>query len=147
MEDCLFCKIIKGEIPASIVYKDEYCTAFMDIKPVNAGHVLVIPNNHAAGLADLNPEDGEKMFAAGQKIAAALKKSGIRCEGINYFLADGKAANQEVFHVHLHVFPRFTGDGCGLKVPPEYYERTMEREKLEDAAEKIITAMDQDNSL
>jgi len=120
MTDCIFCKILAGQLPASFVYRDETCAAFMDIQPVNPGHVLVIPNDHAASLADLDPSTGAHLFRIGQRMAAALRASGIRCEGVNFFLADGEAAGQEVFHVHLHVFPRYAGDGFGLTFGPGY---------------------------
>lgn len=122
MENCLFCKIIAGELEGTIIYKDEICTALMDIQPINPGHMLVIPNDHSKDLADLPPETGKHIFAIAQNLAAALKKSGIRCEGINLFLADGKAAMQEVFHFHLHVIPRFEDDGFGFQFSPRYAE-------------------------
>ena len=95
----------------------------MDIQPVNPGHVLIIPISHARGLAELDVAVGCRLFSVGQRVAAALRKSGIRCEGVNFLLADGEAAGQEVFHVHLHVFPRFKGDGFGYKFPPGYTDR------------------------
>ena len=122
MENCLFCKIIAGELEGTIVYKDEICTALMDIQPINPGHLLVIPNDHSKDLTDLPPESGKHIFAIAQNLAAALRRSGIRCEGINLFLADGKAAMQEVFHFHLHVIPRYDGDGFGFQFSPRYAE-------------------------
>jgi histidine triad (HIT) family protein len=136
MGDCIFCDILAGTQQSSIVYRDDVCTAFMDIQPVNPGHVLVVPNRHAAFLADLDEETGAHMFRLAQRLAGALRKSGIRCEGVNLFLADGEAAMQEVFHVHLHVFPRFTGDGFGLTFGPEYFHRP-ERSELDRVARLI----------
>jgi len=104
-----------------MVYRDELVCAFMDIQPVNPGHLLVIPLAHAPYLSDLDTTVGERMFRVAQRLAAAIRHSGIRCEGINFFLADGVAAGQEVFHAHLHVFPRFGEDGFGLRHPPEYH--------------------------
>ena len=120
METCIFCEILAGNSPASMVYQDEICSAFLDIQPVNPGHVLVIPNQHAAHLADLEQETGAQLFRVAQRTAAALRISGVQCEGVNFFLADGEAAMQEVFHVHLHVFPRYQGDGFGFRFGPEY---------------------------
>jgi histidine triad (HIT) family protein len=139
--DCIFCKILADESPASFVYRDEVCTAFMDIQPVNPGHVLVIPNEHATNLSELNPGTGGQIFQIGQQIAAALYASDLQCEGINFFLADGEPAGQEVFHVHLHVFPRFAGDGFGLEFAPSYFQLP-ERAELDEAAEKIRKLMD-----
>jgi len=108
----------------------------MDIRPVNPGHLLVVPTTHAVGLADLDPDTGAHLFRTAQRMAAALRASGIRCEGVNLFLADGKAANQEVFHAHLHVIPRFRRDGFGFKFPMRYYVPTR-RAALEENAEQI----------
>ncbi|MCU1268151.1 MAG: hypothetical protein JWM21_4469 [Acidobacteria bacterium] len=137
--DCIFCKILSGELEASLVYRDELCAAFMDIQPVNPGHLLVVPNRHAAFLADLKDEEGAQMFRVAQRLAAALRQCDLKCEGVNLFLADGEAAMQEVFHVHLHVFPRHDGDGFGLKLPPGYFQRP-ERTELNEVAEKIREA-------
>jgi len=111
---CIFCRIGRGEAPASIVYRDADVIAFMDIRPVNPGHVLVVPIAHAGSLADLAEHDGQPMFSAAQRLAGAVRRSGARCDGVNLYLADGVAAGQEVFHVHLHVLPRFAGDGIRL---------------------------------
>jgi len=135
-KDCIFCKILTGELEASLVYRDEVCTAFMDIQPINPGHLLVVPNRHAASLADLKEEDGAQIFRVAQRLAAALRQSGVKAEGVNLFLADGEAAMQEVFHVHLHVIPRYDGDGFGLKFPPSYSQKP-ERKELDEVAEKI----------
>lgn len=140
MSDCIFCDILSGKLPASVVFQDERCTAIMDIQPVNPGHVLVIPNSHAACLADLEGEVGSELFRVAQRVAAALRTSGLRCEGVNLFLADGEAAGQEVFHVHLHVFPRYRGDGFGFKFPPGYSNKP-ERSALDAIALQIKTAI------
>lgn len=108
----------------------------MDIQPINAGHVLVVPDEHATYLGDLPEATGAHMFRTAQKVASALYESGLDCEGVNLFLADGEAAGQEVFHVHLHVFPRFAGDGFGLRLGPGYQEKP-DREELEAAAKRI----------
>ena len=136
MNNCIFCKIIHGEAPASIVYEDEICLAFMDIQPVTPGHVLVVPRQHAIGLADLPSEIGGHLFQIGQKVSTGLKKSPIRCEGINFFLADGAVAFQTVFHVHLHVIPRFTGDGFRLVFRPDY-RNLPDRSDLDRQAKEI----------
>ena len=138
---CIFCQIVQGQAPASLLYQDERCTAFMDIQPVNPGHLLVVPNRHVACLADLAPEDGAQLMRAGQRLAAALRASGLRCEGVNLFLADGEAAGQEVFHVHLHVFPRYAGDGFGFRFGP-HYRSLPARQPLEQAAQQIREALD-----
>lgn len=138
--DCVFCRIVEGHAPASMVYRDSVCCAFMDIRPINVGHVLVIPLQHAAGLSDLPAAAGAHMFRIGQRIAAALRRSGHRCQGINLFLADGQVAGQEVFHVHLHVIPRYAGDGFGLRFGPLNRQPTS-RSELEEAAMRLRAAL------
>ena len=140
MDDCIFCAILAGRAPASFVYRDERCAAFLDIRPVNPGHTLVVPMRHAANLAELDPEDGAQMFRVAQRLAAALRRSGLRCEGVNLHLADGEVAGQEVFHVHLHVVPRFRGDGFGLRFPPGYGHQPP-RAELDEIAGRIESAL------
>jgi histidine triad (HIT) family protein len=115
MEGCIFCSIVGGSADAAIVYRDDLVVAFMDIHPVNPGHVLVIPARHATGLLDLPEETGARIFRVAQRVSAAIRASGLRCDGINLILADGRAAMQEIPHVHLHVVPRFVGDGIGVR--------------------------------
>ena len=141
--NCIFCRIAAGTAPASLVYQDEHCVAFLDIHPVNPGHLLVVPRRHAANLAELDAADGERLFQVGQRLAQALRRSGLRCEGVNLFLADGEAAGQEVFHVHLHVFPRYRGDGFGLRFSPAYYSARPQRLELDHVAEGIRDKLDQ----
>ncbi len=113
-ERCIFCSIAAGRAPASIVYQDSKALAFMDICPVNPGHVLVVPREHAPFLADLSPDSGAEIFKLGMKIASAIRRTDIKCEAVNLILADGEAAGQEVFHVHLHVVPRYQGDNFSM---------------------------------
>ena len=94
MSDCVFCDILSSKLPSSIVIQDDLCVVFMDIQPVNSGHVLVIPKIHAASLAELDQDTGAHMFRVAQRLAGALRRSGVRCEGVNLFLADGEAAMQ-----------------------------------------------------
>ncbi|WP_377640787.1 HIT family protein [Oryzobacter terrae] len=109
--DCIFCAIVNGQAEASVVHEDDVVLVFMDLAPVTPGHLLVVPRVHAVGLEDLDEATGRHVWTIGHQMAKALRRSGLRCEGINVFLADGEAAFQEVPHVHLHVFPRFPGDG------------------------------------
>ena len=115
--------MVRGTEPYSLVHETKSVFALMDIQPVNPGHVLVVPKMHATYLADLDPKLGSEIFEVGMTVAAGLRRSGVRCEGVNFFLADGAAAGQEVFHVHLHVFPRFENDRFGLRFGPEYGKR------------------------
>jgi len=138
---CIFCDIIAGRAPASVVYRDLLVTAFMDIQPVNAGHLLVIPNEHAVDLGDLPPATGGRLFEVAQQLAGALRRTQMKCDGINFFLADGAAAGQEVFHVHLHVLPRFAGDGFGLRYGPDY-TKLPPRSALDEVAAVVRQALE-----
>lgn len=117
-ENGVFAKILRGEIPCHKVYEDDRCLAFMDIMPVNPGHFLVIPKAKAASVADLDEALAGHLLAIGAKLSKALRQTNLQCEGVNFWISDGAAAGQEVFHVHLHVIPRFKGDGFGWKVGP-----------------------------
>lgn len=134
MSDCVFCDIVAGTVPASIVYEDDISLAFLSIGPVNPGHLLVVPKVHAAYLADLDEEAGAHLFRVGMRLAGALRRSGLRCDGVNLFLADGEAAFQEVFHVHLHVFPRFKGDD--FRIDADWTVQPS-REELDRVARRI----------
>ena len=112
--NCVFCAIVSGAAPASVVHEDEHLIAFCDLMPVNRGHVLVVPKRHAADLAELPAATGALMFPLAQRLAARIRRSPLRCDGVNLVLADGRAAGQTVFHVHLHVIPRLVGDGFAL---------------------------------
>ena len=120
MNECVFCDILNGKLASSIVHQDTICTALLDIQPVNPGHTLVSPNRHVVFLADVDEPTAAHLFHVAQRVAAGLRRSQIPCEGVNLLLADGEAAGQEVFHVHLHVIPRFTGDGFGFRFPATY---------------------------
>ncbi len=136
MKPCIFCDILAGKVAANIVYRDELCAAFMDIHPVNPGHVLVVPIEHAAMLAELDEAAAGHMLQVAQRIDAAIRSSGIRCEGVNLLLADGQSAGQSVMHVHLHVVPRYAGDGHHLHDRPSYFTRPP-ADELQKNAEMI----------
>jgi histidine triad (HIT) family protein len=136
MPDCIFCRIIRGEAPVSPVWEDESCLAFMDIRPVTPGHLLVIPKRHQVYLAEMSADELGGLFSATHGLAAALRNSGLRCEGVNLLLADGEAAGQEVFHVHAHVIPRFAGDGFGFRFGRDYAQLPI-RDSLDAHAGRI----------
>ncbi len=137
-DNCIFCRIAAGKEEASIVYQDDDVTAFLDTLPINAGHTLVVPRRHATFLADLTPEDGIAVFRAAQRISAAVRKSGLKCEATNLLLNDGAEAGQRVFHVHMHVIPRFVGDGSRLRRTDG---EIPERKDLDEVAAKIRAAL------
>ncbi|QUQ71237.1 histidine triad (HIT) protein [Kutzneria sp. CA-103260] len=111
--NCVFCAIVSGVAPASVVHEDEHLIAFCDLMPVNRGHLLIAPKRHATNLAELPEETGALMFPLAQRLAARIRRS-LRPDGVNLVLADGRAAGQTVFHVHLHVIPRMLEDGFAL---------------------------------
>jgi histidine triad (HIT) family protein len=140
MDNCIFCKIIANKLPSSNVYQDDLCTAFLDIRPINSGHVLVIPNEHSSFLSGLAPDTGAQMFRVGQRVVQALRSGVVQCDGVNLYLADGEAAGQDVFHVHLHVFPRFIGDGFRLHFGPTHGHQPP-KDELDDIAARLRAAL------
>jgi histidine triad (HIT) family protein len=132
MSDCVFCKIVAGQIPSTRVYEDEHTLAFMDIGHVNPGHTLVAVKKHAANVFELDEAQAEAIARAVVKISRALKKT-FEPEGLSVYQANGKAAGQTVFHYHVHLLPRHAGDGMELVWPV----KNPPREKLEEYAAKI----------
>lgn len=132
MSDCVFCKIVAGQIPSTRVHEDEHTLAFMDIGQVNPGHVLVAVKKHAANVFELEEAQAEAVARAIVKISRALKKA-FEPEGLSVYQANGKAAGQTVFHYHVHLLPRHAGDGMELVWPV----KNPPREKLEEYAAKI----------
>ncbi len=135
--DCVFCDIVAGQAPASVVYEDGLVLAIMDISPVTPGHLLVLPKRHYPFMRDMDEETGMHLFKVTLRMEQVIRESGVCCEGINLFLADGEAAFQEVFHLHMHVFPRFKGDSFRIEAdwsvkPP--------REELDTLAAQIRRA-------
>ena len=110
MSDCIFCKIIAGEIPSAKIYEDELVYAFLDISPINFGHTLVIPKEHHQSAATIPEETAGRMFRIASRIGILLKRLD-EFDAYNLHLADGTAAGQVVMHAHLHVIPRGAEDG------------------------------------
>ena len=133
----IFGKILRGEIPSHRVYEDDDTVAFMDVMPQDEGHTLIVPRRHGAYLKEMDPEDGGAMFKAGIRIGAALRASGLKCEGVNLLLNDGAEAGQRVFHSHLHVIPRIIGDSLRRDLMADIPLRSV----LDDAAAKIKAAL------
>jgi histidine triad (HIT) family protein len=112
--DCLFCKIVAGEVPATVVGEDERTLSFMDINPATRGHALVVPREHAADLLEVGQEDLAAVAAAAKRLAARAKEA-LGADGVNLINSCGAAAWQTVFHFHVHVIPRYRDDP--LKLP------------------------------
>ncbi|MDD5529446.1 MAG: HIT family protein [bacterium] len=135
--NCIFCKIIEGKAPVSIVYEDDKVLVFPTTSPVNKGHMLIVPKKHASYLAGLDEEIVLHVIKIARKVTEAIRKSKYKCEGINWFLADGESAGQEVFHFHFHVYPRFESDGFGFKYDKVKNFTHPERSELDSVAEEI----------
>ena len=136
MTDCVFCKIIAGQIPSTRVFEDEHTLAFMDIGQVNPGHVLVTVKKHAANLFELDAEQAAGAARACHRVAQAIRAT-FAPEGLSVYQANGKAAGQTVYHYHVHLLPRHAGDGMELTWPV----KNPPRETLADYAEKIKAAL------
>jgi histidine triad (HIT) family protein len=107
---CVFCVIVAGDAPAVRIYEDDDYLAILDVRPIVRGHTLVIPKKHTADLTDTPPETVAEMVRIGQRIGQAARVSELKADGNNVVINDGKAAFQSVFHIHLHVAPRKSGD-------------------------------------
>ena len=134
--DCIFCKIVAKQIPATVVYEDAHVLAFMDIGQVNPGHVLVAVKKHAENIYALEDTPAGELFKAAARIARGIRDA-FNPEGLSVYQANGKAAGQTVFHLHVHLVPRHAGDGMELTWPV----KNPPREKLTEYAEKIKRAL------
>jgi histidine triad (HIT) family protein len=133
--DCVFCKIRDGELPSMRVYEDDRTLAIMDINPLSSGHCLIVAKTHAPTLWDADPLDLQAAITAAQKVAVALKTA-VKPDGLNMLQANGAAAFQSVPHFHLHLIPRWTGDGKGFDwklVPGDREQITRTGDKLRAA--------------
>ena len=131
MDNCIFCKIIKGEIPSYTVAETEEAYAFLDIGPLSPGHTLVLPKKHIANIFEADPKDLYPVLDLVQKIAALMKEQ-LPCEGVNILINNGEAAGQSVMHCHWHIIPRFAGDG--YKFPPA---GSLSKEQAEEILGKL----------
>jgi len=135
--DCIFCKIVDGEIPSSKIYEDDDVLAFLDIKPVNPGHTLVIPKKHFENIHDTPNDIFAKAMIAAKKIAGAIQEK-LGANGVNIGMNNGKAAGQIVFHAHIHIMPRYGKDSFKLWTGKEY-----QKGERETVTEKIKSALKQ----
>ncbi len=133
MGDCIFCKIIQGEIPATKVYEDEKVLAFMDINPLNDGHTLIVPKRHAETIFEIDPQDLIATMKVAQRLAIAIKKA-LNSDGMIVVQLNNKAAGQMVPHLHIHLIPRWENDGLQIG---KWEMKPGDMEKIKDIAEKI----------
>ncbi|MBU1202287.1 MAG: HIT family protein [Nanoarchaeota archaeon] len=132
MDNCLFCKIIKGEIPSTKIYEDDEFYAFLDIKPINQGHTLVVPKKHCRNLLDFPKSEETDLMEFLKKVAKAVTK-GVGADGFNLGMNNEGAAGQVVFHAHFHIIPRFKNDGL-----TSWPHKEFDNEELERIKDKIV---------
>jgi histidine triad (HIT) family protein len=137
MPDCLFCKIVAKEIPAEIVYEDERTLAFLDIRPTNPGHTLVIPKAHSANVYEIRPEDWSAVMESARILAPAVKHA-AGATGVNIIMNNDPAAGQIIFHSHVHLIPRHDDDGFRHWLGKEYEGNTKKEmgEKIRKAVSR-----------
>lgn len=132
MSDCIFCKIAAGEIPTNTLYEDDKVKVIFDISPATLGHALVIPKEHAANVFEIQDDLLAHAHIVAKKIAAALKEA-TGCKGVNILQNNGEVAGQSVFHLHIHVIPRYDDDDAHIKWTPGMQDT----EGLEKIAAKV----------
>jgi histidine triad (HIT) family protein len=131
-ESCIFCKIVKKQAPASILYEDDTTIAFLDIRPLNTGHTLIIPKAHHIDIFDTPQKELAAVHITAKHLSAAIMDA-TKADGISIIQQNGKAAGQDIFHLHVHVVPRFEGQ----KLPSFNELKKVEHTKLEETANKI----------
>ena len=131
-ESCIFCRIVRKQVPASIIYEDESVVAFLDIRPLNMGHTLVIPKAHYIDIFETPETELSNVHKVSKRISIAVKKA-TAADGISIIQQNGKAAGQDIFHLHVHAVPRFEGQ----KLPSFSALKEVERAKLDEMAKKI----------
>lgn len=138
VKDCVFCKIIRGEIPCTKVYEDDLVLAFLDIAPFNYGHVVIIPKEHHNSITTIPEDISARMIAVAPKIGVAQLR-GLKAEGFNLMLNNGSAAGQTVWHCHLHVIPRFTDDQVTMAAAPLQYDGP---QAMQEVASKLTEKLE-----
>jgi histidine triad (HIT) family protein len=117
-EDCIFCKVLGGDLPSERIYEDEHTVAVMDINPWTRGHAVVIPRKHAENLFEIEDDELEHVAVAAKRVATAMRDR-LDCDGVNLLQSNGAAAWQTIFHLHFHVIPRYEDDPLELPTRPK----------------------------
>ena len=131
-DDCIFCKLANGIIPTNSLYEDDIVNVIFDANPASEGHVLILPKEHFDNIYDLDGETAGKLFALATCIARAMKDA-LKCDGLNLVQNNGEVAGQTVNHFHLHLIPRYEGDGLNLNWP----QQEISVEQLEEIRQSI----------
>ncbi len=132
MENCIFCKIVEGEIPSWTIYEDKNVKAFLDTSPISRGHILVIPKEHYENIFDIPNDILDKVIKVSKKMALLLKEN-LKAEGVNLLNSNSKIAQQDVFHYHMHIIPRYSKDK--LKI---IFENPTEDKDFEEIKRNIL---------
>ena len=136
--DCIFCKIANGEIPSKTLYEDDSFRVILDISPASKGHAIILPKNHASNIYELSNEDAGKIMIVAKKVATVLKEV-LSCDGMNILQNNGETAGQTVFHLHVHLIPRYKNDDVTI-----HWMAGKEGNTLEDTiVEKIQATMNE----
>ena len=130
MDNCIFCKIANGEIPAATLYEDENFRVILDLGPASKGHALILPKSHAANIYELSDEMAAKAMILAKKMATAMTAA-LKCDGFNIVQNNGECAGQTVFHFHMHLIPRYEGDQVGITWKPGTLTDEVKNEILE----------------
>jgi histidine triad (HIT) family protein len=136
MENCIFCKIIKNEVPCYKIYEDDFVLAFLDINPIVIGHTLIVPKQHFENIFEIEDEYLQKVITASKKISLKMKKA-LWVEGVNLYQANGSVAGQTVDHFHLHVLPRRQGDSIDFVKWMGKITKKLEKEQFEEIRNKL----------
>ena len=139
-ENCIFCKIIRGEIPSSVIFEDEHCLAFMDVFPIAAGHCLLIPRKHYENMFDVDADIVAHLAKRLRDLTRQVRNA-TGAEGVLNIAANGAGAGQDVPHLHFHAIPRNKESPFGFKFPSDYRDSMAPREELDEMAERIRKAV------
>ena len=132
-DDCIFCKVLNGDIPSEKVLEDEHAIAVMDINPWTRGHAVVIPRRHAANIFEIEDDELSAVILAAKRLATQMRDTLLGCDGVNLLQSNGAVAWQTIFHLHFHVIPRYEGDPLQLPTRPQ----PASPEELAEVAEEI----------
>lgn len=134
--NCIFCKIANGEIPSRTLYEDESFRVILDISPASKGHAIILAKKHAENIYSLSEEDAGKIYLVAKKVATAMQNV-LKCDGMNILQNNGEAAGQTVFHLHMHLIPRYRDDKVQIKWTPGTEAEALSQELMEEIQKSI----------
>lgn len=134
--DCIFCKIANGEIPSKTLYEDNDFRVILDISPASKGHAIILPKKHADNIYELSDEDASKIFVVAKRVATVMEKV-LKCDGMNILQNNGETAGQSLFHLHVHLIPRYKNDNLKIKWTPGTAEDILDEELVEQIKKEL----------